>query len=633
MNRGDIKIFDSRDVAYRRPFGALSTGQTLDLTFMPPRIWGAQRVVLEVFVERQERRFEVPLRWQGCERQHDVYTGSLPTDGLLGLVWYCFRIERGDRAPFYYGNNEQSTGGEGAVSDTPKGYQLTVYQQQQTPEWFGRGVTYHIFPDRFARSGALPDVSGMIGSRWLHTDWNEQPYFLPNEHGEVLNNDFFGGNIAGLTEKLDYIASLGVDTIYLSPIFEAASNHRYDTADYLNVDPLFGTSQQFEQLCAAARKRKLRVLLDGVFNHTGYDSRYFNGRGSYDELGAHQSQQSPYLDWYDFRHWPNDYASWWGIYTLPQVNEHSQSLCRFLFDDPGVVRHWLRAGADGWRLDVVDELPDEFVARLCAAARDEKKDAVIIGEVWEDASNKTAYGQRRKYFDGNELDGVMNYPLRNALLNYLLGGSSADFQTQMESLRENYPHSAYYSAMNFLGTHDTPRVLTVLGASPDDYTGSKTDRAHRRLSDDQRRLAVSRLKLGSLLLYCFPGSPCLFYGDEAGMEGYEDPLNRATYPWGREDAELLAHYRLLGQLRRSHAALQQGDIAYHDCGDAVLCFSRSLDGATLTVLTNNSDQPKPVQLPWLEHAKDLLTGADYCADDGLLTVELPAYSALLLQEV
>ncbi len=622
-------VFDSRDTFYREPFGAVTAGTTVSFAFCPPRAWGVTSVALCVIYEFDRQSEEIPMAWAEMQGGQDTYRCALSTENRIGPVWYHFRME-GARGTTYYGCPGQ-LGGVGAESDTvPPAYQLTVYQRDGvTPDWYGQGVTYHIFPDRFAKKGQA-SVKGLVGDRRLHTVWEDVPDYLPDENGEIRNRDFFGGNVAGVLDKLPYLRDLGVTTIYFSPIFEAASNHRYDTADYRNIDPLFGTEAGFAELCRVAHRLRMRVILDGVFNHTGYDSRYFNGRGSYDTLGAHQSQDSPYYNWYEFNHWPYEYSSWWGIYTLPQVNETEASYMNFIIDgEDSVIRHWVRAGADGWRLDVADELPDEFIRRLRAAATAEKDDAVIIGEVWEDASRKISYDVRRRYFVGDELDGVTNYPFRNALLGYLLEGHAESFKAQMESLRENYPKQNFYSLMNILGTHDTPRALTVLGADPADYGTPREERAQKRLSEERRALAARRLKLGSLIQFAFPGSPCVYYGDEAGLEGFEDPFNRAGYPWGREDADLLKHYRLLGHLRGSLPEWQCGDIEYLEAQGDLLVFRRKLKSAQVIVACNRGDTAIEISVPWAEpYACDLLTGHNLPVGSGQVKLTLEPVSCV-----
>ena len=367
-------------------------------------------------------------------------------------------------------------------------------------------------------------------------------------------------------------------------------------------------------------------MLDGVFNHTGFVSRYFNGDGFYPEAGAYQSQESPYRAWFSFTQWPQKYDSWWGIYSLPAVNENDPGYREFIFGgEDSVVRRWLRAGADGWRLDVADELPDDFVHGIHAAARAEKPNAVVIGEVWEDGSTKVAYGVRRKHILGGHCDGLMNYPLRSAILSFFQGGGGEAFVKGMETIRENYPPFAFYSAMNSLDTHDTPRLLTLLGAGGEYRDQSKEWRSQFRLSQRQRFRGRQLLKAAALLLFCFPGSPTVYYGDEAGMEGFEDPFNRQTYPWGREDQDLLAWYRALGQLRKTHPALRRGGIRYLLGKGPLLAFLRETEEERLLCAFNAGDEERA--FPFDGGRLCPLLGQPYFSQkDGLYTVALPPRS-------
>ena len=400
-----------------------------------------------------------------------------------------------------------------------------------------------------------------------------------------------------MIDKLDYLKSLGVETLYFNPIFEAAENHRYGTADYSRVDPMLGENEDFTRLCREAHKLGMRVMLDGVFNHTGFVSRYFNADGFYPEVGAYQSLDSPYHSWFHFTQWSQKYDSWWGIYSLPAVNENDPGYRDFIFGgEDSVVRRWLRAGADGWRLDVADELPDDFVAGIHAAARAEKPDAVVIGEVWEDGSTKIAYGVRRKHILGGHCDGLMNYPLRSAILSFFQGGGGENFIKVMETIRENYPPFAFYSAMNSLDTHDTPRLITLLGAGGEYRDRTKEWRAQYRLSPRQFTRGRALLKAAALLLFCFPGSPTVYYGDEAGMEGFEDPFNRQTYPWGHEDQELLSWYRALGQLRNRRQALRRGSIRYVRGKGPLLAFIRETEEERLLCVFNAGDSEQALTL-------------------------------------
>ena len=614
----DTPIFDSRDPRYKTPYGAVASGVPVRLTLRPWRGDGWSRAFVKARFEfRNDETVTLPMPWTGLDGDRDLFSCTLDTSGYLGLVWYSFRLERLD----------------GKVLELPE-RQLTVYDGTvEVPTWFGEGVTYQIFPDRFRRT-SVPDPTGMVGGRSVHTGWFEEPVWRPDERGEVRNRDFFGGSLAGVMEKLDYLRSLGVETLYFCPIFEAPENHRYGTGDYEKIDPMLGTNEDFSLLCAAARAKGMRVILDGVFNHQGFVSRYFNGDGSYPGLGAHQSKESPYYSWYHFSHWPDRYDAWWGIYSLPAVNESEPSYVDYIIENENsIVRRWLEAGADGWRLDVADELPDEFVGKLHAAARAVKPEAVIIGEVWEDGSNKVAYGVRRKHLLGGYLDGLMNYPFRNALLTWLLSHNAGAFRETMETLRENYPPAAFYSAMNSLGTHDTPRILTLLGVGSDCGGESKEWRSAYRLTPEQRALGVQRLRLASLVQYAFPGSPTTYYGDEAGMEGFEDPFNRRTFPWGGEDKDLTAWYTALGRARKELTPLRKGDIAYVKAEGAVLAFTRTWEGDSVLCAANAGDRPTVLTVDgsWAQVDGSLVWTAD--AETGQAAIRLAPMSGLLLRRL
>ena len=329
--------FDSRDKRCKEPFGAVAAGTAVHFALQDETYYGCELLVRREFAGAED---VCPL-----PPAEGGFAGSYTAPGNGELCWYGFRLTDGDGRQVWFGKN--------GLQDAPEKmarWQLTVYEPTPVPPWFGEGVTYQIFPDRFRRV-SLPDVSHMVGRRWLHSAWEDEPVYLPEENGEVTNRDFFGGSLPGITEKLDYLKSLHVTTLYLNPIFEAASNHRYDTADYRAIDPLLGDEEDFRTLCREAHKRGMRVLLDGVFNHTGSRSRYFNADGFYPELGAAQSQSSPYYGWYSFHPWPTDYDAWWGVKTLPAVNEQQSDYRRFIFEGKdSVVRRWLRCGADGWRL-------------------------------------------------------------------------------------------------------------------------------------------------------------------------------------------------------------------------------------------------------------------------------------------
>ena len=297
------KWFDPRDLLFKSPFGAVPRGADVSFCFRPERGAAVTRCELLAHGEFADQWTTVELT-PAQEDGHVVYRGIFTAPDDVELVWYHFRLSWADGGTSCYGKNGL------CAWDAVEPWQLTVYDDtHKTSTWFGRGVTYQIFPDRF-RCAKSRDVAGLVGPRTLHENWDELPEYRPNAEGEITCSDFFGGDLQGITEKLDYLASLGVTTLYLCPIFEASTNHRYDTACYERIDPLLGDEADFRTLCAEAKKRGIYVMLDGVFNHTGRKSVYFNADGFYDDLGAAQGEQSPYYRWYNFHPFPDEYDAW-----------------------------------------------------------------------------------------------------------------------------------------------------------------------------------------------------------------------------------------------------------------------------------------------------------------------------------
>ena len=376
-----ISLYSSWDRQYKSPFGAVSQGTQIQFTIKPNRSFGTVKAILNL--QREEGEIlQIPLVWVALEGACDVYTCTVAPQEC-GLYWYSFALYTAKGLMFV----THTENGLGELTDhPPQPWQLTVYDAAfTTPDWFKGGVLYQIFPDRFCKVGEFP--ANVPKDRDLRLDWGGLPEYKSFETQTNMNNDYFGGNLEGVSSKLDYLETLGVTVLYLNPIFEAHSNHRYNTADYLKIDPLLGDESDFAELCLEAKKRNIHILLDGVFNHTGDDSIYFNRYGRYPGLGAYQSQESLYSGWYDFTVCPDKYRCWWGDRLLPEVNEANESYQEFIFGEQGVLKHWLKAGAAGWRLDVADELPAFFLNRLRETVKGENPVAVIIGEVWEDASN------------------------------------------------------------------------------------------------------------------------------------------------------------------------------------------------------------------------------------------------------
>ena len=567
-------IYDENDEYFRCPGGGVEALGTLTLRIKLLR--GAAAGARVRFYPDGGAPQDADMQFVCVDGSYDAFECKL-SFGIPDLYWYYFLITMPDGAERTI---QAHTGGA---------FQITVYAPPANiPSWIQGGFIYHIFVDRFRRSGELRLRPGAV----YRPDWGGCPHYLPDEKGLVRNNDFFGGDLYGIIEKLPYLEELGVTCIYLSPVFEAASNHKYDTGDFMRIDPAFGGDEAFEQLCSEAGAHGMKIILDGVFNHVGADSLYFNKFGNYAATGAYQGNQSPYYDWFTFRE-GGKYDSWWGIELLPATNKSSGSYRNFICGNEGVIAHWTEKGVSGWRLDVVDELPDAFLYPLCDAIKRENSDALIIGEVWEDASNKIAYDVRRRYFLGGQLDSVTNYPLKDAIIAFVRDGKAEQLAAVMAVLYRNYPGNIRHLLMNILGTHDTARILTVLSGAklPD----NKRDMEYFQLSDAQLAIAKKRLKLASTLQFTLPGVPCVYYGDEAGMTGCADPFNRRCYPWGGEDMELVAWFMSLSGLRKSRECFTNGKYTLVEARDGFFAFIRGEGSGHVLVAVNTTDSDRTLK--------------------------------------
>ena len=646
-------IHDSHSLTYRSPFGAVPCGTAVNIVLAVAGNRAPDAVQLCLMGHSDGPRY-VSMTPETCPDGSCRFRTTVTALPEPGWLWYYFVIGM-PGAKLYYGNSKAVLGGLGETSfEPPPPWQITVYQAgSDTPAWFRESIMYQIFVDRFCNGNEDGRVENAPPGSVIHAHWDNNPVYVRDiKDGSILSYDFFGGNLAGVMAKLPYLKELGVGVIYFNPIFRAPSNHKYDTGDYKTIDPMFGTNELFRELCAKAKEMGMAVMLDGVFSHTGSDSLYFNREGTYPTVGAYQSQDSPYYSWYRFSHWPHQYESWWGIGTLPNVEELDESYQRFIIDGPdSVVRQWAALGAKGWRLDVADELPDAFIQRLRRTMKEIDGESVLLGEVWEDASRKESYGILRPYLQGSELDSVMNYPFRRAVLDFFLGRADAAATAHtLMSLYENYPRHHFYACMNLLGSHDVPRILTLLGDEEDVASLSAGQLATRRLDKKARDRARLRLQAASLWQMTFPGVPCIYYGDEAGVEGYTDPLNRRTYPWGHEDGELLAWYKKLTALRTRHDVLRTGDWQPLEADAHVLAYRRQIAGGKdvfgqprqdnlAIVLINRSAEAVAVTVdtgcrregPLLLH--DMMNGeAETACGDGTLSLTLPPYGAKLLLE-
>ena len=640
MKKADI-VFDSRNEYFKTPQGAVRADTELGFRLLV----SDELAVIAVRLIVKYDRHDMPAVYEMAPAEVSDADASAETAGYLvfgasftihdtGLYWYHFevlteegllRIGRGD-------------GNKAIVANLPAAWQQTVYERAYpAPDWINGGVYYHIFVDRFHKSGR-PRVR-MEGKTNRH-DWGGVPEWKPKKL-KILNNDFFGGDLEGIRQKLPYLAELHVTCLYLSPVFEAYSNHKYDTGDYEKIDAMFGTEEDFENLCRDAAKYGMRVICDGVFAHTGSDSKYFDKYGHYADQaeadgiddpapGAYGHPDSPYRSWYYF-HEGEKYDCWWDFRTLPKLNKRDPDYIEYITGEKGIVRKWLRAGASGWRLDVADELPNDFLDALVSAAKAEKSDSLIVGEVWEDASNKIAYDERKNYFEGKRLDSVMNYPFRTGIVDLVRYGNAGGLAQTVESIVENYPPEVLNCLMNVLSTHDSVRIITAL-AGVDLGTDPPRDMQFQiRMNDEEWNLGIRRLKTASLLQMTLPGVPCIYYGDEAGVEGYKDPFNRTCYPWGHENMKLLDWYRKITQIRADHGVYRCGGYQTIMAGDGFYAFERYSkdddhdDDAFAPVVTAVNCGGHEHHLLLAGRWTDLLTGLT-C--DGTVTI-LPGESLLL----
>jgi len=618
---------NSGKLFYRTPFGACPTDTEITLRLCVESFSIPEKVCCII------DNVEIPMHFLFETNGNRIYECTITAPSAPCLIFYCFSV-CADGSTLYYGNNSFHTGGLGEENcNIPESkYQITVYDKEyKTPDWMKNAVVYQIFPDRFCRGKETP-------FHGIERKWSDEPFYCADQFGgEYLSNDFFGGNFDGILQKLPYLKDLGVTAIYLNPISKAFSNHRYDTGDYETPDELLGTVKDFEKLSKEAEKLGIHIILDGVFSHTGADSKYFNKYNNYDSVGAYQSKKSPFYSWYTFSSYPNKYESWWGFETLPNVNELDKNFTEYIAEGKNsIIKKWLRRGASGFRLDVADELPDEFIKILRKSLKEESPDALLIGEVWEDASNKVSYGEKRAFLLGKELDSVMNYVFRDAVLDYLTGNNAKIFAGRMHSLLENYPKESLYTAMNLLSSHDVPRALTVLADTPDFRTLTRQEQHDYIISEDKLHLAKRRMVLAVCLQMTLPGAPTIYYGDEMEMLGFADPFNRAPMDWSHSDSEIMRQIKLFTKLRNETPSLRTGYYTPLFSEDGIFAFMRNLEngkdafgkkqkGDEVIIIVNANNDTQYINLnlsPWgITSLSDTLSG-EKITDGHSLSMEL-----------
>ena len=573
-------LYDSKNLKYKTPFGCLKVGEVCSVRLDIPSLCNAKEVFLLFVNDHTGEEHKLSMKFSKKEDMYDIYSLKFSMD-CAGLYFYKFLITDQNTSFELYKEGKYETNiGQGDM------WQLSVCEKDfYVPESFKGKVMYQIFPDRFNKEGEC-NLKNKLTPFCIHENKNDTPYFKPNEKGVVLNNDFYGGNLKGIEKKLPYIKSLGVSIIYLNPIFKAFSNHRYDTCDYKKIDEMLGTEADFISLCKEAHKMGIKIILDGVFSHTGSNSIYFDSEKIFG-TGAVSCEDSPYKQWYNFTEYPHEFDAWWGIKTLPAVNELNDGYLDYIIrDKESVISHWLKLGADGFRLDVADELPDKFIYLLRKRVKEIKKESFVLGEVWEDASNKISYDKRRKYFVGSELDSVMNYCYKNAIIDFVCGKISAeDFAYKVMELAENYPADCLHSLMNFLSTHDTARIINSLSGC--ETPNTKEKQAQYKLTKEERSLGIGRLFTAAFLEFVLPGNACIYYGDEIAMEGFGDPFCRRYFDWDNKNEETYLLFKSLGEMKNSCPALQKGDISF-EIEDSLMIIKRRYKSQSFKAVINLS---------------------------------------------
>lgn len=652
-------LHDSRDLASKAPFGAAPAGSTLHFALAAmPGVSAATLVIEQRRLEGNQDPLDYrPLARIALQRETGKVDGEGSGNGAaaerwsgdyrfpaIGVFGYYFEVSIGGQTYVYQNNaqpvywtREAGSNGRGVAAALPadsaaiRRFRQTIYAPDfRVPDWARDAVYYYIFPDRFRNGSAAndqqPGADPVRGdTRVFHKNWLDRP------DRPATGRDFFGGDLQGVIDKLDYIAALGANTLYLTPVFEAASNHKYDTADYRNIDSNYGSNADYQRLTAEAARRGLRVIVDASFNHTGADSIYFDRYARYGGAGAFGGGRinpgSPYADWYSFTPGAGapdqQYRGWLGVSNLPELNKASPGFRAFAYGDPdSVTELWLQRGASGWRMDVAPWVPDDFWHGWRAALKARHPDALTIAETWFDAS---------KFLLGDSFDSTMNYVLRNAVLDYAAGIPANAVYPNIELLREAYPPQAFYALMNVLSTHDLPRALYHLG-----YQSADADAATVALAKQRLRLAV-------LFQMTFPGAPTVYYGDEVGVTGGDDPDNRAPYPWadlgGRPDQATLEEFKAMIKLRRDYPVLRHGSLAAPALLDRHVIALVRQDGAQWALtLTNNAQVAQEVEVPLPPALRaafltDVQSGARLPVENGKVKLSVPAlYGRILVSQ-
>jgi glycosidase len=654
-------VHNAANPKYREPLGARRTEESVTLRLSVHDV-SFESARLHLLIGNSSSELAMTF-------SDGLWTATVSLPDTPCVIWYYFSLRSGD-THVYYGRDFGLAPCLGKIYwEKPPAFQMTVYDKAfSVPKWLPGSVMYQIFPDRFAVGDKQNTKKGetyhasMGRCVYVHKKWEEKPLYKPLPGKKDYEPcDYFGGDIRGIINNLDYLKEMGVGLIYLNPIFEAASNHRYNTGNYLKVDPFLGTNEDLTELFSRAGEMGIRVMLDGVFSHTGADSVYFNKYKNYTGQGAYQGKESPYYSWYLFEEFPDKYKSWWGFKSLPEVNETDPGWIRTVIEGEGsVIKKWLRAGAAGFRLDVADELPDATIEKMRKAAKDVGEDKVLLGEVWEDATTKQSYGENRRYALGRALDSVMNYPLRNELVDFLSGRKSAfAFKNFLVGQSQNYPGPMYFSLMNLLSSHDIERIHTALAAGIRSTDLKREQQAHFIVLPEQEEKADRLQKIAAAVQFSLPGIPGIYYGDEMAMDGLKDPFNRETFR--EKNKEMQDFYRKIANIRSKSDVLKTGAYSFFAMSSDLAAILRFVadgkdmfddpceNGVYLTVVNRSknpvrfaydfmeqkecveSSRMEALKALELKNAKCLMTEKKHTVSNGIVSGEIPAQGFALIK--
>ena len=589
--------YDSWIEEFKYPFGAIKINENININVKVNDYSNIKYINLVLMEDNQNIIYKnienikeinrFPMKKEDC-----YFKISFETNDKENLYFYYFEVIDENEDIYYYGKDGiDGKARQYQYLNDLNLYQLTVYKDEKVPNWFKNGILYHIFVDRFNNGNKNGKIDNPKPNSFIYANWEDTPMYIKDDNGDIIRWDFHGGNIKGIIEKLDYLKDLGITILYLSPIFKAISNHKYDTGDYKEIDPMFGNERIFKKFINECELRGISVVLDGVFSHTGADSIYFNKYKNYNSIGAYESKDSEYYSWYNFKNYPDDYDCWWGIKALPNVDELNPSYMDYIiYDNDSVLKKWMKFKVKGWRFDVADELPSKFIEEFKKEIKKIDENSVLFGEVWEDASNKISYETRRNYLLGNQLDSVTGYPFRNLVLSFLKGENDSNYlYNGFMTLMENYPEEKFKSNLNILGTHDVRRLNSELNGDRDLF------------------------KIAIAIQMTFEGVPYIYYGDETGLCGGTDPDNRRTYPWGKEDEDLINFYKKLIYLRKENNALIEGKTKFIKNNSDIFSYIRYTNENRILVVFNRSEYDYNLDLNFIGHKntiKDLFSNIE-----------------------